>query len=224
MSLKKSGYLFCVLFLSSINIATAVTEVDFIYIGDSEHDSLLGVKQGIDEANLQGNNTPVFNLTDESDDLRRNCIANILHIAPSNKMKSDALKQLEIKKPASKANAQAWHYSFVKFAARDLNKRFKKNFQVKMNDHSWAGWAAVKMTSDTVARTQITSPDDMLKYLKNELSFDGQKGSDMNFRVTGQLRQLIILVENDKIITEAPIRGIAKPPSLDSLGILECMN
>ena len=268
MSLKKSGYLFCVLFLSSINIATAVTEVDFIYIGDSEHDSLLGVKQGIDESNLQGeflgqkynleivskenigeydfskyiailtsldskqlislakqlNNTPVFNLTDESDDLRRNCIANILHIAPSNKMKSDALKQLEIKKPASKANAQAWHYSFVKFAARDLNKRFKKNYQVKMNDHSWAGWAAVKMTSDTVARTQITSPDDMLKYLKNELSFDGQKGSDMNFRVTGQLRQLIILVENDKIITEAPIRGIAKPPSLDSLGILECMN
>ena len=54
MSLKKSGYLFCVLFLSSINIANAVTEVDFIYIGDSEHDSLLGVKQGIDEANLQG--------------------------------------------------------------------------------------------------------------------------------------------------------------------------
>ena len=54
MSLKKSGYLFCVLFLSSINIANAVTEVDFIYIGDSEHDSLLGVKQGIDESNLQG--------------------------------------------------------------------------------------------------------------------------------------------------------------------------
>ena len=76
----------------------------------------------------QLNNTPVFNLADESDDLRHKCIANILHITPSNKMKSDALKQLEIKKPDSKANAQAWHYSFVKFAARDLNKRFKKNY------------------------------------------------------------------------------------------------
>ena len=91
-----------------------------------------------------------------------------------------------------------------------------------MNDHSWAGWAAVKMTSDTVARTQITNSKEMLNYLKNELTFDGQKGSDMNFRITGQLRQLILLVENDKIVTEAPIRGVAKPPTLDSLGILEC--
>ena len=32
------------------------------------------------------------------------------------------------------------------------------------------------------------------------------------------------LVENDKIVAEAPIRGVAKPPTLDSLGILECEN
>ena len=93
-----------------------------------------------------------------------------------------------------------------------------------MDDDSWAGWAAVKMTSDTVARTQITNSKEMLGYLKNKLSFDGQKGSDMNFRVTGQLRQLILLVENDKIVAEAPIRGVAKPPTLDSLGSLECAN
>ena len=60
--------------------------------------------------------------------------------------------------------------------------------------------------------------------LKNELTFDGQKGSNMNFRKNGQLRQLILLVENDKIITEAPVRGVAKPPTLDSLGILDCKN
>ena len=64
----------------------------------------------------------------------------------------------------------------------------------------------------------------LLSYLKNKLSFDGQKGSDMNFRITGQLRQLMLLVENDKIITEAPIRGVAKPPTLDSLGTLDCAN
>ncbi len=93
-----------------------------------------------------------------------------------------------------------------------------------MDDHSLAGWAAVKMTSDAVARTQITKSSDMLEYLKNELTFDGQKGSNMNFRKNGQLRQLILLVENDKIITEAPVRGVAKPPTLDSLGILDCKN
>lgn len=266
MLIKKRYFLFYMLLLTSINIAAEVIEVDFIYVGEKNHPSLLGVKQGLDESNLQGqflnqkynlqtissdetdghdfskyiailtsidskklrvlakqyNNTPVFNLADESNELRHSCIGNILHITPSNKMKSDALEQLKIKKPESKAMAQSWHYSFVKFAARDLNKRFKKNYQVKMNDHSWAGWAAVKMTSDTVARTQITNSKEMLNYLKNELTFDGQKGSDMNFRITGQLRQLILLVENDKIVTEAPIRGVAKPPTLDSLGILEC--
>tara|TARA_B100001250_G_C19727442_1_gene756780 strand:- start:151 stop:957 length:807 start_codon:yes stop_codon:yes gene_type:complete len=256
------------LFLSHSAIAVEVMEINFAYIGDTNHPSLLGVKQGIDESNLQGqflnqrynldlvsideldtydfskyiavlaslnpqkltklakllSNTPVFNLTDESDELRLNCIANILHITPSSKMKSDALKQLRVKNPDSNAIPKSWHYSFVKFAARDLNKRFKKNYKKKMNDNSWAGWAAVKMTSDSVARTQKSNPKEILKYLKNELTFDGQKGSDMNFRVTGQLRQLILLVDNDKIVAEAPIRGVAKPPTLDSLGILECTN
>ena len=31
-----------------------------------------------------------------------------------------------------------------------------------MDDYSWAGWAAVKMTSDTVARTQITNSNKRL--------------------------------------------------------------
>ncbi len=268
MYVKKSICLVLMLFLPSITTAADVIEIDFVYVGDTNHSSLLGIKQGIDESNLQGQflnqkynldfvssneideydfskyiavlaslntqqlttlakqltNKPVFNLTDENNELRLNCIPNILHITPSNKMKSDALEQLQVKKPDSNAKPQSWHYSFVKFAARDLNKRFKKNYQEKMNDHSWAGWAAVKMTSDTVARTQISSSKEILKYLKNKLSFDGQKGSDMNFRVTGQLRQLILLVENDKIVAEAPIRGVAKPNTLDSLGILECEN
>ena len=268
MFIRKFIYLIVMLSLSPIVTATGVIEIDFVYVGDTKHSSLLGIRQGIDESNLQGQflnqkynldlvainnidkydfskyiavltslNTPqlkklakqlpdmpVFNLADENNELRLNCFSNILHIVPSSKMKSDALEQLQIKKPNSTAKPKSWHYSFVKFAARDLNKRFKKNYQKKMNDHSWAGWAAVKMTSDTVARTQISNPKKMLKYLKEDLSFDGQKGSDMNFRATGQLRQLILLVENDKIIAEAPIRGVAKPPTLDSLGILECEN
>jgi hypothetical protein len=268
MLVKKIIYLMLMLFLSRLTTAVEVIEVNFAYVGGGNHLSLLGIKQGIDESNLQGQflnqrynldlvssneidghdfskyvailtplnsqkltklakqspNTPIFNLADESDELRLSCIPNMLHITPSSKMKSDALKQLQDKKPGPNANPQSWHYSFVKFAARDLNKRFKKNYKQKMNDDSWAGWAAVKMTSDTVARTQISNPKEILKYLKNELTFDGQKGSDMNFRVTGQLRQLILLVEDDKIVAEAPIRGVAKPPTLDSLGILECGN
>ncbi len=166
--------------------------------------------------------TPVFNLTIEDDTLRTACLNNALHIIPSQSMKADAVSQWTKKKPDSKAIAKTWHPDFVKFAARDLNKRFKKNFKTPMDDYSWAGWAAIKMTSDTVARTNITDSKDMLDYLKTELSFDGQKGSNMNFRKTGQLRQLLLLVENEKIVAEAPVRGIAKPPTLDSLGMLDC--
>jgi hypothetical protein len=243
-----------------------VMKVNFAYVGDSNHPALLGVKQGIEEANLQGQflnqeynldilsseditnqdfsnyiavmtatdiesfkkltstlaKTPIFNLNNREDELRTACIANALHTIPSNRMAKDALAQWHQKKPESQAKAQAWHHDFVKFAARDLNKRFKKNFDVVMDDYSWAGWAAIKMTSDAVARTQINNSEKMLHYLKTELSFDGQKGSNMNFRETGQLRQLLLIIEDNKIATEAPVRGVAKPATLDSLGILNC--
>jgi len=167
-------------------------------------------------------NTPVFNLSLKDNDLRFSCVNNILHTAASDKMLKDAENQWQKKKPDSGANAKAWHPDFVKFAARDLNKRFKKSHGQNMNSDAWAGWAAVKMTSDAIARTKISTSENMLNYLKTELVFDGQKGSGMSFRETGQLRQLILLVENGKIVAEAPVRGIAKPPTLDSLGILNC--
>ena len=167
-------------------------------------------------------NTAIFNLTLKDNDLRYACIDNILHTAASDKMLKDAEEQWQKKTPDSNTSAQAWHSDFKKFAAKDLNKRFTKSHKQKMNSDAWSGWAAVKMTSDTIARTKISNSANMLNYLKTELGFDGQKGSDMNFRETGQLRQLILLVENDKIVAEAPVRGIAKPPTLDSLGILNC--
>ena len=166
--------------------------------------------------------TAVFNLKLDDDSLRRSCLANVLHTIPSASMKSDAVAQWHQKKPDSNVSAQAWHGDFVKFAARDLNKRFKKKQGQTMDDYSWAAWAAVKMTSDSVARENISNAKHMLTHLKTDLSFDGQKGSNMNFRKTGQLRQLIILVENGKIVAEAPVRGVAKPPTLDSLGLLNC--
>lgn len=255
-----------ILFLVSNVVLAETIEVKFAYIGPEDHSALLGIQQGLDEANLQGqflnqkykldiiqtgdisshnfsnyiavltavdtdtftklsenlSDMPVFNLSIEDDNLRTACINNALHIISSNSMKADAEAQWQQKEPETAAKAYAWHPDFVKFAARDLNKRFKKNHNTAMDDYSWAGWAAVKMTSDTVARTMITEPVNMLTYLKTELSFDGQKGSDMNFRETGQLRQLLLLVEDNKIVAEAPVRGVAKPPTLDSLGILNC--
>lgn len=163
----------------------------------------------------------VFNLSAEDDELRRHCSPNLLHISASRQMKDDAVRQWQTKNPGANVMPQIWHEDFVKFAARDLNKRFRKTFSKAMQELAWAGWAAVKMTSDTVARENITDSIAMLKYLKSELAFDGQKGLSMTFRQTGQLRQLILLSENGKLLGEAPVRGVSK--DIDSLGISACL-
>jgi hypothetical protein len=163
---------------------------------------------------------PVFNLVAEDDELREACHSNMLSIIPSNKMKEDAATQWRSKHPDSIITPMAWHHNFNKFAARDLNKRFRKKIDANMNDYAWAGWAAIRMSADTVAREAITDPVTLLNHLKTNLSFDGQKGLDMNFRETGQLRQPILIVSNNQPVGEAPVRGISN--DIDSLGIREC--
>lgn len=163
---------------------------------------------------------PVFNLVAEDDSLRSACLDNVLSIIPSKKMKQDAIAQWTEKNPKTNAVAQAWHDDFEKFAARDLNKRFRKTFDKGMDDYAWAGWAAVRMTADSVARENIIDPVTLLNHLKTNLSFDGQKGVDMSFRETGQLRQPLLLVENNSVVGEAPVRGVTN--DIDSLGICEC--
>jgi hypothetical protein len=165
---------------------------------------------------------PVFNVTLEEDDLRAACLPNALHVIPSRQMKMDAVAQWRKQHPESSATAQTWHPEFVKFAARDLNKRYSKTHKMPMDDMAWAGWAAVKMSSDTVARENITQAAKLLDYLKTSLLFDGQMGIELNFRPTGQLRQPLLLIENGKIAGEAPVKGAAEPPTLDSLGNVEC--
>ena len=163
---------------------------------------------------------PVFNLISDADKLRSACLPNLLNIPPSQRMKHDAVAQWHKKHPDVEVTGQGWHADFHKFAARELNSRFKKANVVAMDDDSWSGWATIKMLSDSVARSQITAPDKMLVYLKNEMEFDGQKGVGATFRDTGQLRQLVLLVENGKLIAEAPVRG--SKGGLDGLGLPSC--
>ncbi|MFT7413609.1 MAG: hypothetical protein ACI9FO_000257 [Methylophagaceae bacterium] len=162
----------------------------------------------------------VFNLISDSDSLRLACLPNLLSIPASQKMKQDALAQWMAKNPDSKAHVQGWHEDFRKFAASQLNSRFKKAHGVIMDNDAWSGWAAVKLLSDSVARTQSTDAVIMLNYLKNDIAFDGQKGAGATFRDTGQLRQLVLLVEDNRIIAEAPLRGVKG--GLDSLGLKSC--
>lgn len=165
---------------------------------------------------------PVFNLSSESDALRAKCLANLLHVIPSREMKRDALAQWRKLHPDSKAQAQAWHPEFKKYSAEQLSKRFFKARGQAMDDGAWAGWAAVKLLSDSVARLGAAEPAKLLGYIRTQLAFDGQKGIDMNFRPNGQLRQPLLLVEGGKIAGEAPVKGVVDIEDLDSLGRSAC--
>jgi hypothetical protein len=249
--------------ISQISRADAIN-VPLHYVGPTEASVWLGLQQGLDEANLQGEflgqkytiepiglkeleslesvtavlmavdaaqiqelaeypqfaNVPVINVLADDDSLRSACLPNLLSISPSQKMKQDALAQWHVKHADSKAVAQAWHKTFEKFAASQLNIRYTKAHGVEMDDAAWAGWAAVKLLSDTVARIQSADAGAMLSFLKNDIAFDGQKGDGATFRDSGQLRQLVLIVENDEIVAEAPLRGVKG--GLDSLGLESC--
>ena len=165
--------------------------------------------------------TPVINLVSNSDALRDACLPNLFHVTPSESMRADALAQWQEKNPDKPAKVQSWHEDFEKFAASQLNNRFEKNQGQKMADGAWAGWAGTKMVADSVVQTMQYDAAFMLNHLKNDLVFDGQKGDNTNFRENGQLRQILLLVNNDnKIVAEAPLRGF--DGGLDSLGKVTC--
>ena len=164
----------------------------------------------------------VFNVTADDDGLRQTCTTNLLHVPPSSTMKADAVAQWRQKNPDASVEARAWHPKFVKYAARDLNKRFLKVQGTAMDGDAWAGWAAVRMVAEAVIRTQSADPSVLLAFMKSEIAFDGQKGVPHTFRDTGQLRQRMLIVEGGKLTGEAPVRGVADTTDLDSLGLPSC--
>ncbi|HEX9782834.1 MAG TPA: hypothetical protein VGA56_08935 [Opitutaceae bacterium] len=247
--------------------APAPVRVSLGFIGSEANPAFLGVRQGLEEANLQGRflgqeyqiqriapeaiagadlakhlailvaadaglllqvaakwpDHAVLNVSSGDESLRAACIPNLLHVMPSDGMRDDAVEQWRKKTPGAQVSAVAWHPEFMKFAGRDLNKRFRAAFGSGMDDYAWAGWAAVKMVSDMVARRGPETPGALLGHLKSDLAFDGQKGIDLSFRATGQLRQPLLLVEGGKLVGEAPVRGVAASDAdLDSLGRVEC--
>lgn len=166
---------------------------------------------------------PVLNVAADDDALRDHCRPNLFHVLPSARMVADALAQWQKAHPdARDVIARAWHPAFEKYAASQLNKRYTGQFKVAMDDRAWAGWAAVKLVSDMVAREQVASAAVLLDALRQRLAFDGQKGVDMSFRTDGQLRQPLLLTAGDEIVGEAPVRGVVDIEDLDSLGPARC--
>ena len=166
---------------------------------------------------------PVFNVSSDDDHLRTQCRPNLFHVLPSEKMLADAVAQWRKANPDAKAvEARAWHEDFVKFSARELNRRWAEATGRPMSDADWSIWAAYKLVSDAIANNPDADAEQLLAYFRGDMEFDSVKGAYSTFRETGQLRQPLLLVVDGKLAGEAPVRGAAATDDLDSLGGEQC--
>jgi hypothetical protein len=196
----------------------------------AEHDDALAVLVSGTPAEILGAadaladaHVPVFNVSSRDDRLRAQCRPNLFHVPPSDKMLADAVAQWRKANPNDKnVEARAWHGDFVKFSARELNRRWAEATGRSMSDEDWAIWAAYKLVSDAIANNPDAGPEDLLAYFREDMEFDSVKGVQSTFRETGQLRQPLLLVVDGKLAGEAPVRGVADSDDLDSLGGEQC--
>ncbi len=160
--------------------------------------------------------TPIFSVVADVDGDTRSCLPNVLYTLPSNAILNKATAYWQTEKPSSLGVAYAWHYTFKKYAASQLNKRFQKYSGIPMTDASWSAWAAVKLFSDVASRSSIPSSLLLMPNETNSLAFDGQKGVDLYFNPDLELLQPLLIVENGKIVGEFSIDKLNKLRGTDS--------
>lgn len=117
--------------------------------------------------------------------------------------------------------ATAWHWSWERHGAPQLNARLEKQAARRMAAPDWAAWMAVKTVVEAFVRTQNAPFPALAKYIKGEdITLDGFKGSRLGFRPwDNQLRQPMLLATHNAVIERAPIAGFLHPTqNLDTLG------
>lgn len=116
----------------------------------------------------------------------------------------------------------AWHWTYERHGAPQLNQRFRRDNNRDMSSEDWAAWAAVRAVVESVSRVGSTDVDEISAYMTSEaLSLDLYKGAPGNFRSwNGQLRQPILLATHNAVIGQAPFEAFKhEVNTLDSLGI-----
>lgn len=115
----------------------------------------------------------------------------------------------------------AWHWTFERYGAPQLNQRFRKFADRDMSSEDWAGWVAVRAVMDAVSAVGSSEPSAVdTALVSDDLSVDLYKGVRGNFRDwNGQLRQPILLATHNAVIAVAPLEGFEHQfDTLDTLG------
>ena len=117
--------------------------------------------------------------------------------------------------------AVAWHWSWERHGAPQLEGRFQKQAQRSMTGVDWSAWMAVKAIATSVQRTKSAEFVALRDYLLgDEIILDGFKGNRSSFRPwNNQLRQPILLATHNWVVDRAPIKGfLHQKNNLDTLG------
>ncbi len=117
--------------------------------------------------------------------------------------------------------AEAWHWSWERHGAPQLNNRLEKLASRRMSSPDWAAWIAVKTVVEAVVRTNNGDFRTLAKYIgSDDITIDGFKGNRLGFRQwDGQLRQPILLATHNAVIERAPIQGfLHQTNNMDTLG------
>ncbi len=123
---------------------------------------------------------------------------------------------------ASGLVAQAWHWSWERSGAPQVNARFEDLAGRRMDGMDWAAWVSVRAITQGVLRSQSTDYQSVLDYiLGDRLNLDGAKGLPLSIRPWDhQLRQGILLADGNAVLQEAPVDGFPHQTNdLDTLGV-----
>ena len=116
----------------------------------------------------------------------------------------------------------AWHWTWERHGAPQLNQRFDRVAKRRMTDVDYAGWAAVKVVVEALVRTESTDVATLRDFLvSGNFSLDTYKGAPGNFRAWNhQLRQPMLLHAHNAVLARAPLPGFLHQKNhLDTLGI-----
>ncbi|HPQ97257.1 MAG: amino acid ABC transporter substrate-binding protein [Thiothrix sp.] len=118
----------------------------------------------------------------------------------------------------------AWHWSWERYGAPQLEKRFEKMHQRPMTGTDWAAWIAIKSVAESVQATRSTDVATIsAKMTAPDTLYDNFKGTAGGFRAWDhQLRQPVLLATHNWVVERTPLDGfLHQTNTLDSIGVDE---
>lgn len=119
-------------------------------------------------------------------------------------------------------DAVAWHWTWERYGAPQLNQRFRRLANREMTSTDWAAWAAFRIVVAAVEKTRTSDRDIIRTAIRSgEMAIDLYKGPPGSIRIwDGQLRQPILLATHNAVIAAAPLDGFEhRTDTLDTLGL-----